>query len=131
MGIADSTAARVSSSLWLLSLIAILITGRRGTLRVDACWSLAILSFLLFCPHVTATEDLHLILVLALVSFRRARLGESVFWPAVGLILMTLFLGSGLGYRGVLRIPLVFGAKAILAVMVCVGWAFDSSGSKK
>jgi len=86
--------------------------------RVDDAqrWSLAVLAYLLFCPHVIATEDLHLVLVLALVGNWRAQDRPAASLSVVALGFAVLFL-EVLGANA-LRIALVFAAKVGMALLL-------------
>lgn len=64
--VADDVASRISNSIWLLALLCIAAVGFRSMLSAGAIWSLGILSYLIFCPHVSSTEELQLVLILPL-----------------------------------------------------------------
>lgn len=118
LGIADSIANSISSGLWLFALAGIVVAGLRGALTLGASWALAVLAYLLFCPHVTSTEELQLALVLTLFVDPQLPMTNGARWLAVGLVLVALFLAPGLGYRGPLRLPAVFATKVVLAILV-------------
>jgi hypothetical protein len=74
-----------------------------------------VLAYLLFCPHVVATEELHLVLVLALVGDWRAQARPGASLAAVALGLIVLYL-PGLVRANAIRIALVFAGKVALAL---------------
>ncbi len=121
-GIRDSIASRLSGSVWLLVLAGIVAAGLRGKLTVEVRWALAVLAYLLLCPHVTATEELQLALVLALFADATLPVAQAARWAAVGLVLGVLYLAPGLGYHGPLRLPAVFAGKVLLAGLIWVRW---------
>jgi hypothetical protein len=57
LGVPDNLASLLSGLSWLLTLAAIAILGRRW-LKPNALWALAIICYLVLCPHVTSTEVL-------------------------------------------------------------------------
>lgn len=65
-GVADDVASRISNIIWLIALLCIAAVGFRSWSSAGAVWSLGILSYLLFCPHVSSTEELQLVLLLPL-----------------------------------------------------------------
>jgi hypothetical protein len=119
LGVADSAASRWSEWLWLIALVAI----ASGVLRnrpVGAAWAFAVLGYLLLCPHVTSTEELHLALVMVLLIHAPSSPSAVARWMAVILTLAVLYLPPGLACQGSLRIPAVFTSKLLLAALV---WA--------
>ena len=118
-GVGDAAASRWSSALWGVSLIGIVAAGLRRRLPVKALWAFAVLAYLLFCPHVSSTGELHLALVLALVSHENQPMADVVRWVALGLVLVVVYLPPEIGpYRGVLRLPLIVAAKVLLGCLV-------------
>jgi hypothetical protein len=65
-GVADNVASRVSTIMWFIALLCIAAIHNRPRLSEGAIWSLSILSYLIFCPHVSSTEELQLVLILPL-----------------------------------------------------------------
>jgi hypothetical protein len=117
-GISDAAATQWSSALWAAALAWIIAAGWSRRLSAEATWGLAVLAYLLFCPHVTATEELHLALVLVLLVAMNSSGPRAARWAAVACTLAVLYLAPGLAYRGSLRIPTVFASKLLLAVLV-------------
>lgn len=64
--VADNLASRVSSIMWLFSLLWMITAGAQLKLQKAAYWALGLLFYLLFCPHVSSTEELQLVLLLPL-----------------------------------------------------------------
>lgn len=64
--VADNLASRLSSIMWLSSLLWMITAGAKLKLQEAAYWALGILFYLLFCPHVSSTEELQLVLLLPL-----------------------------------------------------------------
>jgi hypothetical protein len=124
----DQWASRLSTLVWLGATVAITLLALRGKLTARAIWPLAALGYLLFCPHVTSTEDLHLaVLFAALAAFGRP-------WdrpaPAVMMILglVVVFLAPGtLLQPGLLRSALLFTAKLTIAA----AWLFDNTAGPR
>lgn len=63
--VGDALAVRLATLVWLATLAGLGVWGLRGRVDGPAIWPLAVLSFLLFCPHVSSTEDLLLVVVVA------------------------------------------------------------------
>ena len=82
--VADDVASRISNSMWFIALLCIAAVGNRSRLPEGAIWSLGILSYLLFCPHVTSTEELQLVLLLPLCVRPQNRLS----WQELVLLVM-------------------------------------------
>jgi hypothetical protein len=78
-GVADDVASRISNSMWFIALLCIAAVGNRSKLPEGAIWSLGILSYLLFCPHVTSTEELQIVLLLPLCVRPQHRLAWQEF----------------------------------------------------
>jgi hypothetical protein len=72
IGLGDNVASNISAIVWLGALAYIVVAGLRSRLSAAALWSMGILSYLLFCPHVSTTEELQLVVILSLsVSLRK------------------------------------------------------------
>jgi len=118
LGIGDAAASRWSGAVWIVAMITIIVSGIRHAAQQPALWGFAVLAYLLFCPHVSATGDLHLALLLVLLEHPPA-----VRWSAVGLTLAALTLLPQVGlYDGALRLPVVLASKALLAGLVWTQW---------
>lgn len=83
-GVADDVASRFSNSMWFIALLCIAVVGNRSRLSEGAIWSLGILSYLLFCSHVSSTEELQLVLLVPLCVRPQNRLS----WQELVLLVM-------------------------------------------
>ncbi len=63
--VGDHLACRISTGLWLLATGAAVAVAWRKRRFAEFTWLVAIAAYLLFCPHVTSTEDLLLVVPLA------------------------------------------------------------------
>jgi hypothetical protein len=122
LGVGDDAASRWSNGLWLLTLAGVTVASLWRKLPAQASWGFAVLAYLLLCAHVTSTEELHLVLLIALVAQADQRVPSTVRWGTVGLVLAVLYLPPGIGYQGSLRIPAVFTSKVLLAGLVWAQW---------
>lgn len=66
LGLADNLACQISTVIWLSTMLLLVGLGHRLQLTRGALWALGILAYLLFCPHVTSTEELQLLLLIPL-----------------------------------------------------------------
>jgi hypothetical protein len=121
-GFGDAAASRWSNGLWWLALAGITAASLRRRLPAQASWGLAVLAYLLLCAHVTSTEELHLVLLIALVAQASQKVPNGVRWATVALVMAVLYLPPGIGYQGPLRIPAVFTSKVLLALLVWTQW---------
>jgi hypothetical protein len=64
--VADNFASRISTVMWFFSLICMVTLGAKLRLQQYGYWALSILFYLLFCPHVSPTEEIQLILLIPL-----------------------------------------------------------------
>jgi hypothetical protein len=122
-GMGDALASRWSTGLWLLALAGIVTGGLGRKLPAQACWALAVLAYLLLCPHVSWTEEVHLVLILALVAHATPPAASGLRWAVVGLVLVSLYVLPGVGgHGGVLRLPALVAAQALLIGLVWLQW---------
>jgi hypothetical protein len=66
VGLRDDISSGISLIVWVAALGHITLAGLRSRLPVAALWSMSILSYLLFCPHVSPTEEMQVMVILAL-----------------------------------------------------------------
>ncbi len=128
----DNTSANASSFCWLGSMVlAFLWTFVRKGSVSWAC-SISLLTYLLFCPHLTSTEDLHLVLLLPFASWlyppanfagRRSQFLNSFQFPI--LILVLIFVNPATT-KWTACIAVVFVGKLFLLAL----WA-RSAGTTK
>lgn len=117
-GISDNVASLVSNIMWFITLFFLATVGNRPGLARGPIWPVAILSYLLFCPHVSSTEELQLVLLLPLCLRTQNKLN----WQELGLLIMVPLLpfaspaiGLLSGYRVIL-----FIAKILLVIFIIV-----------
>ena len=117
-GIADDIASRISNIMWFISLLCIAAIGNRSRLSEGAIWSLGILSYLLFCPHVTSTEELQLVLILPLC----VRPEKKLSWQELvlfGIIPLLPFTSPAFGHFAGNRM-ILFIAKISLIIFIVI-----------
>lgn len=117
-GFADDIASRVSNIMWFIALLCIAAIGNRPRLSEGAIWSLSILSYLLFCPHVSSTEELQLVLIIPLCVQPETKLSwqELVLLGTIPLLpFITPTIGLVAGNRMVL-----FIAKISMIIFIVV-----------
>ncbi|MDA8433557.1 MAG: glycosyltransferase family 87 protein [Nitrospiraceae bacterium] len=73
-GLADDAAGVISAAVWLIALLFTALCGLRGLFGADKLWAISMLSYLLFCPHVTSTEELLLAVVFSILIPVRGKL---------------------------------------------------------
>jgi len=84
----------------------------------------------LLCPHVSWTEELLLVLILALVARTTPPAAAAVRWAVLGLILVSLYLLPGVLYQlpdvvgrlAAFRLPAVFATQVLLVGLVWAQW---------
>ena len=120
LGVQDDVASRTSNLIWVVTLGLVAVGGWRRWIRPPAVWALAILSYLLFCSHVSSTDELLLIVVPALVlpwgSKPRRRL-DYLPWLAVP---AALVLSPAVGPAADVRPSLLWFVELGLAVWIMV-----------
>jgi hypothetical protein len=122
LGVGDAAAARASTVAWVASIVALAAASLRGALRARALWTLALLAYLLFCPHVTGTEDMHLMLVLALFVPRTSEVPPAVRSTLVAAVFTALSVTPMLGREDAIHIPVAVASKVLVAALVAVDW---------
>ncbi len=116
LGVGDDVAALVSSAVWIAALGVVVLAGWRRSLPAWLTWSLSVMAFLLFCPHVSSTEDIALFCVLAGVG--RAPVPATVQVAAATLAFGGLLLSPGFGPLEAVRPSMLFLAKIGLAALL-------------
>jgi hypothetical protein len=125
LGVSDPVASRVSAGLWGFALAGILVAGLGLRCNPVRVWAWALLAFVLLCPHVNQTEDLHLYLLLVLAGVRLREAGWWGWLLTVGVVLV-VWLSPGRsplpGWPG--PVP-AFAGKVVLAglTLACPRWA--------
>jgi hypothetical protein len=120
LGVGDAVASRVSTVLWLLASASIVVAAARRAMSAEIRWSLAVLAYLLFCPHVSWTEELHLAVIVAALA---AVTGPaSIRRAGIALSLAMVFLFP-LPAFGAARVAFGFSATALVAaLLIAVAW---------
>lgn len=119
LGWDDAVASRVSLTIWLASMTLLAGVGLWRPLSARVAWSSATLLTLMFCPHLTLTEDLALAVPLALAWSTSAD-GFSR-WAPTALVWLTLAFSPTGDLAPIFRKPpVIFLGKAILLVVL---WA--------
>ncbi len=129
----DHAACQISTAMWLLALASIMVAGVARKVRRGMAWALAVGSYLLFCPHLTSTEDLHLVVLLAfLARSKTITTLAAPQWLAVCLAVVVVFLPPEVMMQaGALRTVFVFGLKCAIVGCVCtVGASLRSTANK-
>lgn len=115
-GVADDVASRISNIIWFITLLCIAAVGFRSWLSAGATWSLGILSYLLFCPHVSSTEELQLVLLLPLCVQPQNRLNWKEL-VLLGMIPLLPFASPAVGLFAGNRM-ILFITKIYLAIFI-------------
>lgn len=128
----DAVASGISSASWIVMTVGVVAAGLRGPIGRGMAWVMAIFAFLLFCPHLSSTEDV-LLVVATVAATDWAWLGVSQA-PSSPLLLTRLAFALSTAVvflppdvtmtAGALRTTLLFSCK--LAALVCLGmlwWA--------
>jgi hypothetical protein len=104
IGLRDNVASYVSAVVWLIALFYVVIKGLLHRVSTAALWSMGILSYLLFCPHVNTTEELQLVVILSLCVSPGKRLGGRELLLLVILPLLVFIVPSPGPFAG-FRLP--------------------------
>jgi hypothetical protein len=114
LGVRDDVAVRLCNPLWATALAGLLAAAWLRSLGWSRVWSLAVLSYLLLCPHVSATENIALCSILAAIGVPRAAPSLAV----VGLVIAGLWLAPAIvppyGGRPSLLFFAMIGIAAVL-----------------
>jgi len=115
---ADNIAGYLSAVVWLIVLTFIAILGLRRRLSVAALWSMSILAYLLFCPHVGPTEELLVLVILSLCVSAK----EGLSWQELVLFItlpLLVFISPAPGTLYGSRLPL-FLTQLVLFLFIFV-----------
>jgi len=126
-GVPDDIASRISSIMWFVALLCIVAMGNRTRYSEGAIWSISILSYLLFCPHVTSTEELQLVLILPLC----VRPENKLSWQELvllGIVPLLPFTSPAIGLFADNRMVL-FIAKISIIIFIAVSMKRTSAYS--
>jgi hypothetical protein len=117
-GVAENIASRICGIMWFIALLCIVAMGNRPRFSEGAIWSLSILSYLLFCPHVSSTEELQLVLILPLC----VRPENKLSWQELvllGIVPLLPFTSPAIGLFAGNRMVL-FIAKIFIVIFIAV-----------
>jgi hypothetical protein len=126
IGLRDNIATFVSAAVWVTALGYVVITGLRSRLPVVVLWTISILSYLLFCPHVTATEELQVVIILVLCVPLRDKLAGHELLLLVT-VPMLVFMSPAPGPFFEIRLPLFLSQLALFFFLVFNGKRFESA----
>ena len=119
LGVRDGMASRVSMLLWLGACAAIVGAAARKPMIAEIRWSLAVLAYLLFCPHVSGTEQLHLVLIVAALAMTpRVPVSPGSAGAGIALVFVVTFLAPTIVPEGAPRVAAAFIATALLAPLL-------------
>ena len=92
MALPDDLASTMSLLVWLGAIVSLVIAGLRFFVSARRLWSLSIVLYFLFCPHVTRTELLQISVILSLSVSTGNKLswGEILLLPALPLFILLL-----------------------------------------
>jgi Glycosyltransferase family 87 len=127
IGLRDNVASNVSAIVWLGALACIVVAGLRSRVSAAALWSMGILSYLLFCPHVSTTEELQLVVILALSVSLRKELDWSELMLLVILPLLVFVIPLPGPFRD-FRLPLFIVQFALFVFFAFSGQKFAAAG---
>jgi hypothetical protein len=126
IGLRDDISSLISLIVWLSALGYITLAGLRLRLPAAALWSMSILSYLLFCPHVSPTEEIQVVVILALcVSLRGKLARHELFLLATVPLLVFMSPLPGL-FRG-MRLPLFLAQLGLFFFFAFSGRRFAST----
>jgi hypothetical protein len=131
--VGDHAACQFSTAAWLVAMTGVVAAGIAGKLRRGIAWPLAVVAYLLFCPHLTSTEDLHLVVLVAFLAVgEEMRTLTAPQRAALCLAVVVVFLPPDVTMQaGALRSALIFVLKVVAAVCVCLpGTPLRSTASR-
>ena len=115
-GFSDNIASYTSGIIWLIVLATLVIYGSRFRLSAATLWSMGILSYLLFCPHVGSTEVLQVIVILSLCVSPK----DKLTWQELALFIALpslVFISPAPGFLYGIHLPL-FLAQLLLFLFI-------------
>jgi hypothetical protein len=127
IGLRDDVSSLISAAVWLIALASVAITGLRSRVSAPALWAMGILSYLLFCPHVTVTEVLEAVILLPLCISRGDKLSNDELFLFITLAL-TIFIAPVPGSFIEVRLPLFITELVLFFFFASSGERFASTG---
>lgn len=118
-GVPDDIASQASVIIWLSTIIYLAAGGGRRKYSDFAIWSLGILSYLIFCPHVTSTEELQILLLIPLCVSAQKR---ALSWQESAVLAAALFLPFASPAGGIFygNRFILFAGKMLLLLFIIV-----------
>ena len=118
VGVGDALAAGLATLAWLTTSLGLALIAVWKRLDPRFVWPLAVLSYLIFFPHVTSTEDLHLVLLVAVLATTGGLIITGQHVAVIGFVLLVVFLAPGIVLEtGGARIALLLTAKLAIAAL--------------
>jgi hypothetical protein len=125
IGLKDNVASYVSGVVWLVALSYVAIMGLLNRVSTATLWSMGILSYLLFCPHVNTTEELQLVVILSLcVSLGKGLGGRELLLLII--LPLLVFIVPLPGPFGGFRLPFFLVKLALFVFFAASGRSFES-----
>jgi glycosyl transferase family 87 len=117
LGVADARASLVSNAIWVGAVTAVVALGWWRSLRAPIVWAALVLAYLLFCSHVSSSEDIALVLLIAAFPLRDHEAGGAR-WLLSLAVVAAMFLSLGIGPLAGTRVPALLAMKAVLGALV-------------
>jgi hypothetical protein len=114
LGVRDDVAVQSCTAVWAVAIGAIVAAGWRGGASRGRVWALAVLAYLLLFPHVSATENVALACVLAVLGVPRTPAATAAVVAAV----VGLWLAPGVDPPHWPRPSLLFFAMIFVTAVV-------------
>lgn len=125
-GVGDAVASRWSALFWLLTSASIIVAAARREIPAELRWSLAVLAYLLFCPHVSGTEELHVVVIVAALG-AAASAPASIRTAGIALALVLLFLLPLIPFGGARVLVAFSGTLLLAALLIASAWRGPAS----
>jgi hypothetical protein len=128
IGLRDDVSSLISLIVWFSALGYIILTGLRFRLPAATLWSMTILAYLLFCPHVSPTDEIQVVVILSLCVSLRDKLTEHELLLLVILPLL-VFMSPVAGPFMGMRLPLFLAQLGLFFFFAFSGKRFDFTPS--
>jgi hypothetical protein len=128
IGLRDDIASLISAIVWLAALSYIIMNGLWSRLPATVLWAMGILSYLLFCPHVTLTEVLQAVVLLPLCMSSTDRLSNRELFLLITVALL-IFVAPVPKTFFEVRLPLFLAELVLLFFFAFSGARSASNGS--
>jgi hypothetical protein len=127
IGLRDDISSLISLIVWLSALGYIALAGLRSRLPAATLWSMSILSYLLFSPHVSPTEEMQVVVILSLCVSLKKKLTKHELLLFVILPLLA-FMSPVSGPFAGMRLPLFLAQLALFFFLAFSGERFAFVG---